>query len=403
MPRSKMNADHVSELVSEMSSSSIFKHIPLKTIGMELQKLDLKSQRNRRLPAESIIYLLIIMALHAEVSIIENLRIMLYPISKLLGAKNSKVPVGSAIVKARRRLGKKVFRNIFAEICKPCARQVTKGCFWKGYRMVAVDGTAQNVQDTEENRNYFGVHSSNQIKSSYPQLKAVALMECGTKVFFDVKTGKYNTSEQALFRDMLDSLTKDMVLFADRAYFSLDSWVNSANKAGALIWRIKKDLKLKETERLSDGSYVSELKPTRQQIKKWPHLSEIDLIKVRVIEFKPVFEDDSKGETVRLITTILDIKKASAIEIAKAYPNRWLIEDGFSELKHHLGKKEKVLRSQTPDFVIQEFYGFLLAHYVTRVIMCQSAEQNNLEPNDFSFLNSLQIIRRRIAFFPSRQ
>lgn len=402
MPRPQMTAQHVNSLLREMSCANILKYIPLKTVSKLLAAQNLCSQRQRRLPAESIIYLLVTMALHADVSIMENLRILLEPIRRLFNIKDFTMPVGSAIVKARRRLGSDIFHKIFEAICKPSASKNSKGCFWKNYRLVAVDGTAHNVQDTDENREYFGVHSNGAGTNFYPQMKATALMECGTKIFFGVETGAYNSSEQVQYEKLISKLSKDMLLLADRAYFSFKLWSLSSRAAGALIWRVKKDMKLAPVKQLKDGSFLAEIMPSWHAVKSTPELKGKKLT-VRVIQFKPVFSDGSEGEVVRLITTIHDPKEASAEEIAKIYPQRWLIEEGFSEMKRYIGRQNKILRSQTPVFVLQEFYGFLLAHFVVRSLMLQSADENDLSPNDLSFVDSLRVIERKIAFFPSRK
>lgn len=63
----------------------------------------------------------------------------------------------------------------------------------------------------------------------------------------------------------------------------------------------------------------------------------------------------------RVITTILDPKKAPAHELAALYHERWEIEIAFDEFETHLrGGADIVLRSKRPDLVIQELYGLLL-------------------------------------------
>lgn len=401
MPRQQMTAQHVNRLLQEMSCASILKYIPLKIVSKQLASENLCSQRQRRLPAETIIYLLVTMALHADVSIMENLRILLEPIRRLFNIKDLTPPVGSAIVKARRRLGSNVFKKIFESVCKPSSSKNDKGCFWKNYRLVAVDGTSHNVQDTDENREYFGIHSNGAGENFYPQMKATALMECGSKIFFGLETGAYNSSEQAQYEKLICRLSKDMLLLADRAYFSFKLWSLSSQAAGALIWRVKKGMKLTPVKQLEDGSFLAEIKPSWHAAENFPELKGKKCT-VRVVQFKPLFSDTSEGELIRLITTIHDPQEASAEEIAQIYPQRWLIEEGFSEMKRYIGRQNKILRSQTPIFVLQEFYGFLLAHFVIRSLMLESAKENNLAANDLSFVNSLRVIERKIAFFPSQ-
>ncbi|MGW0314022.1 hypothetical protein [Streptomyces flavidovirens] len=50
-----------------------------------------------------------------------------------------------------------------------------------------------------------------------------------------------------------------------------------------------------------------------------------------------------------------------AVELTARYHQRWEIENTLDEIKTHQGGRELVLRSQYPDGVEQEIYGFLLS------------------------------------------
>jgi hypothetical protein len=50
------------------------------------------------------------------------------------------------------------------------------------------------------------------------------------------------------------------------------------------------------------------------------------------------------------------------------------------------------LRSKTPQGVIQELYGLLLAHYVVRAVMYEAALQAGLDPDRMSFVHALGLI-----------
>ena len=67
-------------------------------------------------------------------------------------------------------------------------------------------------------------------------------------------------------------------------------------------------------------------------------------------------------------TTILDPAEKPAEEGAALYPERWEIETALDELQTHRRGAQIVLRSQTPDWVRQEFHGRLLAHFAGRVL-----------------------------------
>ena len=118
------------------------------------------------------------------------------------------------------------------------------------------------------------------------------------------------------------------------------------------------------------------------------------------------YQIKGKSELYRLITTILDHKEAPADDLAALYGERWTVETVYDELKNHTREKKVLLKSKTPDLVIQEFYGLLLAHYAIRGVMHEAALQAELPPNRLSFVHSVRVIRRKLktlsGFSPSR-
>ena len=99
----------------------------------------------------------------------------------------------------------------------------------------------------------------------------------------------------------------------------------------------------------------------------------------------------------RLLTTILDHDEAPAGELGGAYTQRWEIETAFDELKTHQRGPRQVLRSKSPDLVLEEIWGHLFCHYAIRVLMSEAAEHSGHDPDRLSFVAALQISRRWIA------
>ena len=119
-------------------------------------------------------------------------------------------------------------------------------------------------------------------------------------------------------------------------------------------------------------------------------------ITVRVIEYTIEDGRETAGP-FRLVTTILDHRKASAIELAAAYTQRWEIESVLDELKTHQRGPRAVLRSQSPDLVRQEIWGHLCCHYAIRALMFDAATAIGRDPDRVSFVAALRISRRSIA------
>ena len=83
-----------------------------------------------------------------------------------------------------------------------------------------------------------------------------------------------------------------------------------------------------------------------------------------------------------------------ALELAALYHQRWQVEAVFDELKTHLLKSRRVLRSKTAELVRQEFYGWVLAHYAVRWLLHQGATRHRMPHEILSFTSHVQLLRR---------
>jgi len=400
MPRKPMSAPHISEMMKQLSLASIMQVIPQRKVKEALEATGTASRRNRLLPAPLVVYLVLLLAFYAEVSVRENMSVLLEHLRALFGRDSVKRPADSAVSKARQRLGAKPLEWLFKQVARPVGDETVAGCFWRGLRVVAVDGTTAEVQDTTANRERFGLHHNQHGFVGYPQMKAVVLVECGTGVPLACALGRNDIHEQRLLDQIAPSLDKGMLMLADRAYFGFLRWKTCTACDGALLWRIKSSLILKPLKVFEDGSYLARIRPSSKLTRKGLCRKSESLI-VRVIEYLPIFEDGTEGEAVRLITTVLDPAQAPADELAELYTERWSEETRFDELKTHLCGSGRVLRSPLPDLVEQEWYGFLLAYYVVRVTIVEAARREGAAPRAFSFVRAVRVIKRRLVFSPS--
>jgi hypothetical protein len=214
--------------------------------------------------------------------------------------------------------------------------------------------------------------------------------------------------EQSLARPMLRRLEEDWLLIADRNFYNWQDWCAAADTGAVLLWRVKSDLRLPVLELLSEGSCRSVLVSpkikgkARQQLVEAARRSEdLDQDKarhVRVIEYElPGREGGGAGELIALITTITDPRQAPAAVLAQAYHERWEHETGNRQLKTYLRGPGRVLRSQSPDMVRQEIYGYLLTHYAISALICKAATEADIDPDRVKFKRTVRILRRRAA------
>ena len=103
--------------------------------------------------------------------------------------------------------------------------------------------------------------------------------------------------------------------------------------------------------------------------------------------------------TARVLTTLLDPKRAPALEMVMCYHERWEIELVFDELGTHQRLAGRPLRSHRPVGVIQELYALLIAHYAVRSLMYEAARDAEVDPDRLSFIGTLRVLRDALYEF----
>ena len=387
----------LSDLVSVGVLMRVF---PPELVDEVIAAADRTELRHRSLPARVMAYFSIGMALHSEGSYEDVLSLLTDGLSWVSGADPIVLPSKSAIFQARARLGAEPVAGLFERVAVPLAEADALGAWLAGRRLVAIDGTCLDLADTAENAEWFGRPGVNKgEQAAFPQARLVAVAECGTHAMFDAVVGAYTTGENTLARELIDRLEPGMLLLADRGFCGFPLWKRAVATGADLLWRAVANMKPRYLETLSDGSWLAELRPSGNAGRKTEPLT------IRVIDYT-IDDGRPNDETYRLFTTILDPDDASAVELAVAYAQRWEIEGVFDELKTHQRGARTVLRSKSPDLVLQEIWGHLCCHYAIRTLMWEAAGQANVDPDRVSFVAALRIARRSITaardFSPSR-
>jgi hypothetical protein len=208
---------------------------------------------------------------------------------------------------------------------------------------------------------------------------------------FGTQIGPINQcSEKELAKEALKFLKGGMLCLADRHYLGYEFLQLALGTGADVLWRASSVFKLKPEQCLPDGSYLTTIYKSENDRKKNRDGIVVRVIKYRVKGFKGAY---------RLVTSILDPSAATAEELAALYHERWEIEVALGELKTRLIGRDIILRSQKPELVKQEFYGFLLGYFAVRGIMHEAALEADEDPDRLSFLHAVRVIRRRLPDF----
>ena len=374
-----------------ISVGVLAKTFPRARIDAALATTKTASRRQRELPAHVVVYYVIALTLYMQVSYREVLRCLLEGLEWMAGpARALKVTGKSGISQARTRLGWRPLQQVHDELVRPIAVPATKGAWYRGWRLMSLDGSTLDVADTADNAKAFGRPGASRGTAAYPQLRFVSLVENGTHVLVGSQFGGYRVGETTLARTVIAALGTEMLCLADRQFFASVLWQQARTTGADLLWRVKKNMRLPCRQRLADGSFLSVVYPSERDRRH-----DTKGVTVRVIEYTLAGVAGAE-DLYRVVTSILDPDQAPAGELAALYHDRWEIETALDELKTHLRGAKIVLRSKTPDLVRQEFYGFLLAHFAIRGLMHEAALKVGVDPDALSFVHAVRVVRRTL-------
>ena len=363
--------------LSDHLSIGVLAHVfPRDAVRASLVASDRTSQRRRALPAEVMVYFVLALGLFRSVSTREVLRCLAEGL-RWLGGGPLQLAGRAALSHARTRLGVEPFRELRRRCVRPRATVKTPGAAYRGLALRAWDGTTLDVPDEAVNREAFGKPGSARGEAAFPQVRLTALIEVGTRVPLAWTQGPYRESETVQARRLRDHLGPGQLLLADRGYLGRDAWRQAAATGAQLLWRARSDTALPVARVLADGSWLSGYGDQP----------------VRVVEYALAEVPD---KTYRLITTLLDPEEAPAAELAGLYHERWEIETAYDELKTHMLGPRPSLRSKTPDLVRQEVEGLMLAYHAVRAFLAEAARDEELDPDDLSFVHAVRVVRRRL-------
>jgi hypothetical protein len=316
--------------------------VPGELIDAVLSDTGKQSRRYRQLPARLVVYYVMALVLFAQASYGEVLRCLLEGVRWLhLKGESTALAGKSAITKARIRLGIAPMKELYERVARPLAEPGLAGAWYRGRRLVSLDGTTILMPDEPELEQRFGRPSSSRGPGAFPQARLLALMESGTHAIFAAAIGRYDTSEVALAPALLERLQPGMLCLADRGFVGLELWQAARTPGADLLWRVRSNQKFPCHRRLPDGSSLSRLRPS-----SGPHRRQRAVV-VRLIEYRLNGAPDAEP-LYRLITSLLDPESAPAAELAALYHERWEEEGAFAELKVTLPGGQLMLRSRRP-------------------------------------------------------
>ena len=336
--------------------------------------------RNRKLPLEKILALLVKMGGH-------SLR------DEMLDCIDfEEIPATvSALVQQRNKLLPEALEYLFREFTNRCHNPKT----YKGYRLLAVDGSdLQFTANPNDPLSYFsGVNG----QKPYSFLHLNALYDLNSNLYLDAVVQKRRAAnENAALVCMVDrsGISEPVIITADRGYESYNTLEHIARKGWKYLIRLRESKGIISSLSLPEGDFDMsvQLFLTRKQTKKLKELQKefpgkyrflptnvnFDYlpwgtdgfypISFRIVRFK--ISDDS---TETLITN-LDKDSFPSDELKHLYHLRWGIETSFRQLKYTIGLS--LFQSKKVEYITQEIFARLTMYNFCELITSHVVIQN---------------------------
>jgi hypothetical protein len=268
----------------------------------------------------------------------------------------------SAWADRRARLPWAIFADLMRRVLRPKATRRQPDAFWRGWRVVALDGTTFSLTNTPQIRATTEKARTRRGRAAFAKLTTAVLLEVGLHNPLAAGIGRAGESEWALAQRLLAQLPTRALLLGDRLYgvaaFVVQAQAACARQRSHFLLRARPDVKARVLKRLPDGTRLVAI---GLRARTGGHRI-IDSLTIREIRVR-VGRAGSRTHELRLWTSLLDVQAAPALELARLYAQRWEHELYFRELKRVV-RKTDVLQSHTVITGAQEIAALVLASAV---------------------------------------
>jgi len=242
---------------------------------------------------------------------------------------------------------------------------------YKGYRLLALDGSSLRLPNTAEIRAKFGVithlNGNRTDHSAQVEAKATVLYDALNKIPISAMLHKGRSSDRVASKIHLPLLEKKDILIADRGFGSYQFFAEIISQKANFIIRCREKLHPMIDAMFKDESCketVCELLSPKQVslLKSFPKKLSIRLIRIPL----------DSGEVEVLATSLMDKETFPYLEFKKLYFKRWKIETYFNVLKSRLCIDN--FTGKTVEAVYQDFYSTIFVSGFETIVTAQANE-----------------------------
>lgn len=307
---------------------------------------------------------------------------------------NCIAPSKQAFSKARYKISHKGFEELLKLSNEVHYRESkSKGC-WRGYRVIAADGSSIRLPNSEEVELGFGRFKCNRSDGRHPILGRVSLfVDLCSSMIISGRLASWGIGEQTLAVEQLEEVTKFLkslgqekqLYIYDRGYASIN-FIEQHYRLGAdFIFRLQRGMYKELWKRVKSGEkdFDFVLRNKKTDIGK----------KVRVVAITL-----PTNEIEVLITSLFDREVFKLLDIGKIYFLRWHIEECYKRLK--VTAELENFSGTNLEAVLQEFWAHLLMCNTLSLMMCDKQgawDPDNIPEYRLNFSVLFGVMREQLA------
>jgi DDE family transposase len=296
----------------------------------------------------------------------------------------------------RLRLPWEIFADLMRRALRPLATRRQGDAFWRGWRVVALDGAQFSLTNTPQILHQVHKARTRRGRAAFAKITTAVLLELGLHNPLAAAIARGGESEWDLAHRLLAQLPKRALLLADRLYgcaaFATEALAACRRVGSHFLMRARTYIKPHIVRRLADGSRVIRVR-IREKGRPMHIIGSLEVREIRV----RVGRQGHRPQELRLWTSLMDPHTAPALELAQLYARRWEHELYYRELKRQL-RKTDVLQSHTVETAAQEIAALVLASALLARERARAAA-GYVPPLRVSFIKVLQVVQSLWLFF----
>lgn len=287
----------------------------------------------------------------------------------------------SAFVQYRKKINSAVFKELSNNLIHEFYTDNDDSIkLWRGFRLLAVDGSKLTLPNTKELHKAFGT-VINQSDTIITQGQISVLYDVLNEFVIDGILAPLSNSENALALGHLNySKQGDLILY-DRGYPSFDIMYEHGKRGIDFLFRVQSNFNnpVKEFIASNKQMQIAKIYPDKTSNLSGKEYSKASSILVR---FNKVILPDGTIEV--LISSLLDVLKYENSLFKDLYFKRWGIETFYDELKNKL--KLGNFSGYSVQSIYQDFYSTLLVSNIQTLLVGEINDELELKKHQTKYL-----------------